>query len=108
MNGLPIASTARLNTVSATASLIRLSPSRMVTTRCGAPSLVSTEVAATASVGATAAAKATAGAHPTPGRTSRVTAATAAMVAAVAPKASPVIGTAFSRLSRGADRNAAL
>jgi hypothetical protein len=30
------------------------------------------------------------------------------IVAAVAPKASPVIGIAFSRLSRGADRNAAL
>ena len=108
MNGLAIASTARPNAVSATASLIRLSPSRMVTTRCGAPSRVSTEVAATASVGATAAAKASAGAHPMPGRTSRVTAPTATIVAAVAPKASPVIGTEFSRLSRGADRNAAL
>ena len=64
--------------------------------------------AATASVGATAAANASAGAQPRPGRTRRVTQPTPMIVAAVAPNASPVIGIAFSRLSRGADRNAAL
>src|SRR5215469_17065660 len=101
VNGCAIASTASPKAVSATASLIRLSPSRMVTTRCGAPSRVSTDVAATASVGATAAANASAGAQLRPGRTSRVTHPTLMIVAAVAPKASPVIGMAFSRLSPG-------
>ena len=108
VNGCAIASTASPKAVSATASLIRLSPSKMVTTRCGAPSRVSTDVAATASVGATAAANASAGAQPRPGKTRRVTQPTPMIVAAVAPNASPVIGIAFSRLSRGADRNAAL
>jgi hypothetical protein len=41
------------------------------------------------------------------GSSSRVTQPTPTIVTAVAPKASPMIGTAFSRLSRGADRNAA-
>ena len=108
MNGCAIASTASPNAVSATASLIRLSPSRIVTTRCGAPSRDSTDVAATASVGATAAANASAGAQPRPGRTSRVTQPTPMIVTVVAPIASAVIGTAFSLVSRGALRNAAL
>jgi hypothetical protein len=107
VDGCAIASTASPNTVSATPSLIRLSPSTMVTTRCGAPSRAITDVAATASVGATAAANASAGAQPRDGSSSRVTQPTPTIVTAVAPKASPVIGTAFSRLSRGADRNAA-
>src|SRR5689334_19226606 len=108
VNGFTIASTASPNAVSATPSLIRLSPSRIVTTRVGAPSRVSTEVAATASVGATAAANASAPGQPTAGSTSRVTAPTPTIVTVVAPTASAVIGTAFSRVSRGAEKNAAL
>jgi len=77
-------------------------------TRAGAPSRDSTEVAATASVGATAAAKARAGAQPTSGSTRWVTAPTPKIVTAVVPTASAVIGTAFSLVSRGAVKNAAL
>src|SRR5580704_7306512 len=80
----------------------------MVTTRVGAPSLDITAVADTASVGATAAANASAGAQPSPGRTSRVTQATPTIVTAVVPTARAVIGTAFSLVSLGAVRKAAL
>ena len=65
-------------------------------------------MAATASVGAMAAANANAGAQPSPGRTSRITQATPTIVTAVVPTASAVIGTAFSRVSLGAVRKAAL
>src|ERR1700757_2445268 len=102
VNGCAIASTASPNAVSATPSLIRLSPSRIVTTRVGAPSRVSTEVAATASVGATAAANASAPGQPASGSTRWVTAPTPMIVTSVAPTARAVIGTAFSLVSRGA------
>ena len=80
----------------------------MVTTRVGAPSLAITAVAATASVGATAAANASAGAQPRPGRTRRVTQPTPRIVTAVVPTARALIGTAFSLVSLGAVRKAAL
>src|SRR6476620_7268529 len=108
VNGCTIASTASPNAVSATPSLIRLSPSKIVTMRGGAPSRLSTEVAATASVGATAAANARAAAQPRCGSTTVVTAPTAKMVTVVAPTASAAIGTTFSLVSLGAERNAAL
>ena len=65
-------------------------------------------MAATASVGATAAANASAGAQPGRGSASRVTAPTPMIVTVVAPTASAVIGTAFSLVSLGAVKNAAL
>jgi hypothetical protein len=87
--------------------LIRLSPSMMVTMRCGAPSRFSTDVAATASVGATAAANASATGQPMSGSSRVVTQPTPTIVAVVAPNPRAVIGTAFSRVSRGAERKAA-
>src|ERR1700761_7274903 len=103
-----MASVARPKTVSATPSLTGLSPGRMLTMGVGAPTRFSTDVAATASVGDTAAANARAAAQPAAGSSAWVTAPTAMIVIVVAPKASAVIGTAFSLVSRGAVRKAAL
>ena len=65
-------------------------------------------MAATASVGATAAANASAPGQPAAGSTRWVTAPTPMIVTAVVPTASAVIGTAFSLVSLGAVKNAAL
>lgn len=103
----PSASTASMKMVSAAPSLIRLSPSRIVTIRGGAPSRCITAVAATGSVGDTAAPNASAAAQPTSGTSAWTVAATATVVTVVSPNASVKIGTASARASRGAVKKAA-
>jgi len=97
---LTAAITAARYRMSAVASFTRLSPSRIVTTRCGRPNRFATAVAETASGGETIAPKAMAPAQPNPGRQMCATTATAAVVANTRPTASRVIGRRFERKSR--------
>ena len=92
---------------SALASLKRLSPSRMTSSRCGGRSCLSTAVAAAASGGATIAPSAIATDHGIPGTIQRATAATTAIVSRTAPMASPATFRQFSRRSRNDASNAA-
>ena len=84
----------------AVASLTRLSPSRIVTTRGGTPSRRKIAVAATASGGATMApsAKATAGSRN--GMMARATSPTTSVVNSTRPTASSAIGRALALKSR--------
>src|SRR3954447_3888134 len=93
---------------SAVASLTRLSPSRIDTTRRGMPTRRATAVAATASGGATTAPRAKAAANEKGGGTthSAVTATTAA-VNSVAPTDSSAIDVRFARKSTSDVRTAA-
>ena len=86
--------------MSADASLTRLSPSRIVTTRRGTPSRRKTEVAATASGGATIAPSAKAGAHCSEGTRVPTTRPTTAVVNSTSPMASRAMGRAFALKSR--------
>jgi len=88
------------NVTSAVASLIRLSPSRIVTIRRGTPSRRKIAVAATASGGATIAPSANAAGQPTPGTSAWTTAATTAAVTRTSATASNAIFRAFARMSR--------
>ena len=86
---------------SALASLKRLSPSRITSSRCGGRSWRSTAPAAAASGGATMAPSATAAAHGRSGTSSRATTATMTMVRKTAPRARLAIGRQLARRSRG-------
>ena len=90
---------ARYNT-RAVASLTRLSPSRMVTTRRGIRRRFPTAVADTASGGETMAPRAMASAQPMPGNRTCATAATPPVVASTSPTARREIGLRFCRNSR--------
>ncbi len=81
------------------ASLTRLSPSRMVTTRRGRPTRRATAVVATASGGATMAPSANAAAKDSPGTTQRATTATTSAVKATRPTESSAIGRRLRRMS---------
>src|SRR5688500_597488 len=102
-----VAATASLYTSRALASLKRLSPSRITSSRCGGRSCFSTVVAAAASGGATIAPSAIAAAHGIAGTIACATTATTMTVSATAPSASPAIGRQFARMSRGDESNAA-
>ncbi len=91
----PIAATAARYAMSADASLMRLSPSRIVTIRRETPSRWKTAVAATASGGATMAPSANAAASGMP-VSCCVTNATATVVNSTSPMASNRIGRADS------------
>src|SRR5271156_22767 len=92
---------------SALASLSRLSPSRMTSSRYGSFTSLSTAVAAAASGGATAAPNAIAAAHGIAGTRQWATSATADVVTATAMKTRQVTGSQFSRRSRNELSNAA-
>ena len=92
---------------SALASLKRLSPSRITSSRCGGRSCLSTAVAAAASGGATMAPSAIAAAQGMSGTSRRATTATTTMVSATAPRARPATVRQFARRSRGDASNAA-
>src|SRR5438132_8715650 len=95
------AATARRYTSSALASLKRLTPSRMTSSRCGGRICLSTAVAAAASGGATMAPRAIAAGQGKPGTQSLATAATAPMVAATAATARPTTARQYLFRSRG-------
>ncbi len=84
----------------ADASLIRLSPSRIVTTRDGTPSRRKTAVAATASGGATIAPSVNAGAPASSGMSHETTTPTTTVVNSTSPIASRPIGRALALRSR--------
>src|SRR5687767_14764785 len=86
-NPVATAPTAKRYTSSALASLKRLSPSRITSSRCGGRSALSTVVAAAASGGATMAPSAIAAAQGMSGTSNFVTMATTTMVSATAPSA---------------------
>ena len=86
--------------VSEVASLMRLSPSRIVTIRRGTPSRWKIDVAATASGGATIAPRVSAAARPMPGIMAFATRPTASVVNSTRPTARRRIGRAFARKSR--------
>ena len=86
---------------SALASLSRLSPSRIVSRRCGGLSGRSTAVAAAASGGETIAPSAMAGAHAIPGTSARATNATATVVRPTPTTTRLATGPQLSRRSRG-------
>ncbi len=91
------AATATRNSTSALASLIRLSPSRMVMIRRGRPIRRPMAVAEMASVGATTAPKARQMASGTPGSRACTTNPTAAVVKITRPTASSRIGRMLTR-----------
>ncbi len=82
------------------ASLTRLSPSRIDTTRRGSPTLRATAVVATASGGATTAPSANAAANDISGMTQCRTRATTSAVKATSPTESSAIGRRLRRKSR--------
>lgn len=103
-----VAATATRRAVRAVASLSRLSPSRMVTTRRGSPTLRATAVADTASGGATTAPRARQAASGSEGTTRCRTSPTAAVVNSTSPKASSAMGRALARSATSEDCRAAL
>jgi hypothetical protein len=97
---LPAATAAKTrNSVSAVASLIRLSPPRMVITRRGRPSRRPTDRADTASGGATTAPSTSAADSGSPGTTCQATTPTSTAVNATRPTASSAIGRTLARTS---------
>src|SRR2546430_813957 len=102
-----VAPTARRYTRSALASLKRLSPSRITSSRLGGRSWRSTAVAAAASGGATMAPSAIAAAHGICGTRARATRATTTTVSATAPIARLATDRQFARRSRGEASKAA-
>ena len=84
----------------AVASLTRLSPSRIVTTRRGTPSRWKIVVAATASGGATMAPSANAAAQPRPGISAWATTATMIVVVRTSPTDSRPIARRLALKSR--------
>ncbi len=91
-----MAATATRNTVSAVASLNRLSPTSTVITRRGSPRRRPMDTAATASGGATTAASASAAGSGRPGTSHQATSPTHAMVNSTSPTASSAIGRMFA------------
>ncbi len=91
------AATATRNSTSALASLTRLSPSRMVTSRRGSPIRRPIAVAEIASVGATTAPKAKQMDRGTSGSSACTTSPTATVVKITRPTASSRIGRRFTR-----------
>lgn len=88
------------NSVSAVASLMRLSPPRIVMTRRGRPSLRPTASADTASGGATTAPSTSAAGSDRPGTTHHATSPTVSVVNTTSPTASSPIGRALARMPR--------
>ncbi len=101
------AATAVRYSTSADASLMRLSPSRITTTRRGTGSRETMAAAATASGGETIAPNATATAQGIPGRSAWIATATAPVVARTNPTASSPMGRRFDLNSRSDVKNAA-
>ena len=100
-NGMPSATpTAVRYATRAVASLRRLSPSRIVMTRRGAPRFRKTAVAAIASGGATMAPSANAAANPISGTAALTTTATMVAVNSTSPIASSRIGRVLALKSR--------
>jgi hypothetical protein len=91
---------------SAVPSLMRLSPSRIVTIRRGAPRRPAIAVAATGSVGETIAPSTNAAAHGRP-MTACATTATVTIVSSTRAIDRDAIGLRFARRSRGEEKKAA-
>ena len=102
---LTAATTATRKATSAVASLTRLSPSTITTSRRGTPSRFEIAVAAIGSVGETTAPSTKAAAQSSP-IASWATTATTTIVIRTRPTASRPIGRAFARRSRSEVKNA--
>ena len=94
------AATNTRNSVNAVASLMRLSPPRIVITRRGSPRRRPTDSADTASGGATTAPRTSAAAKDSPGTSHHVTTPTTSAVNATSPTARNPIGRMLARMPR--------